>query len=142
MRRPKKPESLDDSFGAGATETLKQVASNLPEMEHHARDAEAFRALARFFTFCANEAEDRVTRAAQGVPVTEPDLCPRARPGRRRCPKCRPLNEPPRCTQRNIGMKSNRCALPKNHGGACRAPRTGDRIKWQKLGIYEKEWPK
>ena len=46
-----------------------------------------------------------------------------------------------RCTQRNIGMKSNRCALPKNHGGACRAPRTGDRIRWKKLGIYEKEWP-
>jgi len=72
----------------------------------------------------------------------EAEPCPRARPGRRRCPKCRPLNEPPRCTQRNIGMKSNRCALPKNHGGACRAPRTGDRIRWKKLGIYEKDWPK
>jgi hypothetical protein len=47
-----------------------------------------------------------------------------------------------RCTQRNIGMKSNRCALPKNHGGACRAPRTGDRLRWKKLGIYEKDWPK
>jgi hypothetical protein len=52
------------------------------------------------------------------------------------------IEERGRCTQRNIGMKSNRCALPKNHGGACRAPRTGDRIRWQKLGIYEKEWPK
>jgi hypothetical protein len=52
------------------------------------------------------------------------------------------VNEPPRCTERNIGMKSNRCALPKNHKGACRAPRTGDRIRWKKLGIYEKEWPK
>jgi hypothetical protein len=47
-----------------------------------------------------------------------------------------------RCAERNIGMKSNRCALPKNHGGACRAPRTGDRLRWKKLGIYEKDWPK
>jgi hypothetical protein len=35
-----------------------------------------------------------------------------------------------------------RCAEPKNHNGACRAPRTGDRIRWKKLGLYEKDWPK
>lgn len=71
VKKPK-TKSLDDYFGAGATETLKQVASNLPEMERHARDAEAFRALARFFTFCANGAEDRVTKASLGLPAEEP----------------------------------------------------------------------
>jgi len=62
--------TLDDFFGDGVEDELKDIASCVPEVGRCLEHAEACNVLARFFTWAAQRATHDAALAAQKKPVS------------------------------------------------------------------------